>query len=133
MRTLKTLRPELIIQRRSAEPTLVPFRVRTVRVPGRPDRRLSSAYRGRPHRSSGAAFPRPRSAAQRVALRIHWGKTDLRQRIKSNGGRWDPHRRFWLLRRYQPNASVSFTGWPQEQVSRRGQRVAGCGHRAGRP
>jgi hypothetical protein len=89
---------ELIIQRRSTEPHLARPQVR--RAAPTADRTEASrapvavrAARGR------APLLRPRSAEQRVALRIHWGETDLRQRIKSAGGRWDPHRRLWLLRR----------------------------------
>jgi len=93
---LKTV--ELIIQRRSAEPTLAPPQVRTAAPSaGRTGASRAPVAVGRA--AGGAALPRLRSAAQRVALRIHWGETDLRQRIKSNGGWWDPHRRLWLLRR----------------------------------
>jgi hypothetical protein len=89
---------ELIIQRRSAEPTLAPLPVQTAAPPaGRTGASRAPVVVGRA--ASKAALPGPRSAAQRVALRIHWGETDLRQRIKSNGGWWDPHRRLWLLRR----------------------------------
>jgi len=38
-------------------------------------------------------------AGRRVALRIGWRERDLQQRVKSAGGRWDPVRRVWLLRR----------------------------------
>jgi hypothetical protein len=88
---------ELIIQRRSAEPTLPPLPVRTAAPPA--DRTAASRARVALRTARGRApLPRRRSA-QRVALRIHWGETDLRQRIKSAGGWWDPHRRLWLLRR----------------------------------
>ena len=42
-----------------------------------------------------------RTTVRRVGLRIHFRETDLRQRVKSAGGRWDPERRLWLLRRDQ--------------------------------
>ncbi len=38
-------------------------------------------------------------AARRVALRIGWRERDLQQRVKSAGGRWDPARGVWMLRR----------------------------------
>ncbi len=36
---------------------------------------------------------------RRVALRIGWRERDLQGRVKSAGGRWDPVRRVWILRR----------------------------------
>ncbi len=42
---------------------------------------------------------RARGAPQQVALRIGWRERDLQRRVKSAGGRWDPARRVWLLRR----------------------------------
>jgi hypothetical protein len=42
-----------------------------------------------------------RAPARRVALRIDWREADLRRRVKSAGGWWDPERRVWLLRRDQ--------------------------------
>lgn len=41
------------------------------------------------------------TTARRVGLRIHFREADLRRRVKSAGGRWDPQRRLWLLRRDQ--------------------------------
>ena len=38
-------------------------------------------------------------AARRAALKIGWRERDLQQRVKSAGGRWDPVRRVWMLRR----------------------------------
>lgn len=88
---------ELIVQHRSAEPASAP-RIRN--AAGVADRTAPSHPPVAARTARGRApLPRPRSAAQRVGLRIHWGETDLRQRIKSAGGRWDPHRRLWLLRR----------------------------------
>ena len=40
-----------------------------------------------------------RRAPRRVALRIGWRERDLQRRVKSAGGRWDPGRRVWMLRR----------------------------------
>lgn len=88
---------ELIIQRRSAEPTLAP-QVRKAAPPADWTAASPAPVAARTARGSAPAL-RPRSGAQRVPLRIHWGETDLRQRIKSAGGWWDPHRRLWLLRR----------------------------------
>lgn len=47
------------------------------------------------------ALARRRSTDRKVALRIHWGETEVRHQIKSAGGWWDPNRRLWLLRRDQ--------------------------------
>ncbi len=40
-----------------------------------------------------------RAATRRAALRVGWRENDLRHRVKSAGGRWDPVRRVWILRR----------------------------------
>ncbi len=47
----------------------------------------------RPGGRSGAAGKR------RVALRIGWRERGLQDRVKSAGGRWDPERQIWILRR----------------------------------
>ncbi len=39
------------------------------------------------------------AATRRVALRIGWRERDLRWRVKSAGGWWDPVRRVWILKR----------------------------------
>ncbi len=39
------------------------------------------------------------ATTRRVALRIGWRETDLQWRVKSAGGRWDPVRRVWILKR----------------------------------
>lgn len=70
---LKTV--ELVVQRRSRE--------REAEYPG--SRKLD----GR----AGSA------ARRRVALRIGWRETELRRRVKSAGGLWDPVRRVWMLPR----------------------------------
>ncbi len=58
---------------------------------------------GEAHRGKPDAGKRGSSAGgvtiRRVALRIGWREKDLQQRVKSAGGRWDPVRRVWLLRR----------------------------------
>jgi hypothetical protein len=69
---------ELVVQRRSREGEVE-----------RPDSRKLGARDARP----GCA------AARRVALRIGWRERALQQRVKSAGGRWDPVRRVWMLRR----------------------------------
>ncbi len=35
----------------------------------------------------------------RLALRVGWRERDLQRRVKSAGGRWDPPRRVWMLKR----------------------------------
>ncbi len=32
-------------------------------------------------------------------MRIAWREKELQRRVKSAGGRWDPHRQVWILRR----------------------------------
>ena len=39
------------------------------------------------------------TGGRRVALRIGLREKDLQRRVKSAGGRWDPVRRVWILRR----------------------------------
>ncbi|MCP3957594.1 MAG: hypothetical protein GY719_07045 [bacterium] len=39
------------------------------------------------------------AAARSVALRIGLRERDLQRRVKSAGGRWDPVRRVWFLKR----------------------------------
>ena len=39
------------------------------------------------------------ASSRRVALRIGWRERDLQRRVKSAGGRWEPARRVWMLRR----------------------------------
>ena len=50
---------------------------------------------------SGLLVPVARTpgAARRVALRIGWRERDLQRRVMSAGGRWDPDRRVWILKR----------------------------------
>jgi hypothetical protein len=71
--SLKTV--ELVVQRRSLKPTA--------------DCRGSRERGGR----SGSAGRR------RVALRVSWREKEPRSGVKSAGGRWDPVRRVWILRR----------------------------------
>ncbi len=60
---------------------------------------------GRGLRMPGRLAPGSRSARSgagtpwRVAPRIGRRERDLQQRVKSAGGRWDPLRRVWMLRR----------------------------------
>jgi hypothetical protein len=44
-------------------------------------------------------FPAPNGTADDtpIALTIAYGETDLRQRIKQAGGKWDQERKVWLL------------------------------------
>ncbi len=63
---------ELVVQRRSGKPEPV-------------SRQLGALAAG--------------AAGRRVALRIGWRERDLQARVKSVGGRWDPDRRVWILRR----------------------------------
>ncbi len=48
------------------------------------------------HRNSGGETAV--AACRSVALRIGLRERDLRQRVKSAGGRWDPGRKVWYLR-----------------------------------
>ncbi len=80
---LKTV--ELVVERRAREGELGCQGSRA------PAGRAPSA---RPHAPPAGGF-----AARPVALRIHWRERDLRQRVKSAGGRWDPDRQVWMLRR----------------------------------
>ena len=70
---LKTV--ELVVQRRSRERGLESLRTRKPR----------SVANG--------------AARRKVALRIGWREREVQRRVKSAGGRWDPVRRVWILRR----------------------------------
>ncbi len=39
------------------------------------------------------------ASRRRVALRVGWRERDRQRRVKSAGGRWDPLRRVWMLKR----------------------------------
>lgn len=41
------------------------------------------------------------TAPQEVSVRVAYGETDLRRRIKEAGGRWQPDRKLWRLARAQ--------------------------------
>ena len=84
-----------------------------------------------------------RTTARRVGLRIHFRETDLRRWVKSAGGRWDPERRLWLLRRDQAERHgllhrVVAGRWMDvdagrldlgtSRVARCGREVGGCGY-----
>ena len=83
---LKTV--ELIVQRRSRAAT-----------------RAASPANGTLERgaeSNGSREPGGRAAVaarRKVALRIGLRERDLQRRVKSAGGRWDPDRRVWFVRR----------------------------------
>ncbi len=117
MRTVKTLKPG---QKGTKEmltrfgPSLLYVRnrydearrehVKTVEIVVQPRSREGEAeWPG--SRTSGARAPVVRSArsggvtTRRVALRIGRKERDLPKRVKSAGGRWDPVRRVWMLRR----------------------------------
>ncbi len=49
------------------------------------------------HRTCGASDAG--RSARRVAVRIGWRERDLQRRVKSAGGRRDPVRRVWMVRR----------------------------------
>lgn len=78
---------ELVVQRRSREGE--------AECPGsrQPDARRFLETGAVSSNGAGAA------RTQRVALRIGGWERDLQQRVKSAGGRWDPARRVWYLRR----------------------------------
>ncbi len=78
---------ELVVQRRSREGKAECLGSRAPKTRTSPETGSVS--------SSGAGGVRTRG----VALRIGWRERDLQQRVKSAGGRWDPDRRVWLLRR----------------------------------
>ena len=78
---------ELVVQRRPRE--------------GEAGRLGSRARAARKPLETGAVNSRGAAgfATRPVALQIGWRERDLQQRVKSAGGRWDPARRVWLLRR----------------------------------
>ncbi len=39
----------------------------------------------------------PTVASLRVGLRIAWAETELRQRVKASGGKWDASAALWML------------------------------------
>lgn len=43
--------------------------------------------------------PQDKRSTRRVWLRVGWREMELRHRVKAAGGRWDPVRRVWVLRR----------------------------------
>jgi hypothetical protein len=84
---------ELIVRRSSRDST--PARPPTRQVVSRMHHPIAS---GDPAAAGTPAAPRVarsagRTTARRVGLRIHFRETDLRRRVKSAGGRWDPERR----------------------------------------
>lgn len=94
---LKTV--ELIVRRYSREPdpAQLPAQGLTGQALGPPAQK-ATLERGRPrlvNPALGGGPPAPRT----VAVRIGWRETDLRRRVKSVGGWWDPEARLWHLRR----------------------------------
>ncbi len=109
MRTLKTLKPgrdgtKELWTRFGADLLYVRYRydedsrerVKTVElvVDRKPRDDEGEEPGSRTSRSRAAGF-----ASRRVALKIGWKEKGLQQQVKSAGGRWDPDRRLWMLRR----------------------------------
>lgn len=90
---------ELIVRRYSRDSTLARPPVRQlaswVRHPGASGDPAAAGTPAAPRVARSAC----RTMARTVGLRIDFRETDLRRRVKSAGGRWDPERRLWLLRR----------------------------------
>ena len=92
---------ELIVRRYSRDSTLARPRARQVASRSRhPFASGDPAAAGRPA-APRVARSAGRATAGRVGVRIHFRETDLRRRVKTAGGRWDPERQLWLLRRDQ--------------------------------
>ncbi len=100
MRTLKTLKPGqdgpslLCVRYRYDEGTRE--RVKTVELV------VERKARGGEGEGPGSRASGARAAGvarRRVALRIGREERGLQRRVKSAGGRWDPDRRVWMVRR----------------------------------
>ena len=109
MRTLKTLKPSQkgtkeLMARYGASLLYVRYRydenhrerLKTVELVVQRRSRKRKAERPRSGKLGGQAGG---ASSRRVALRIGWRERDLRRRVKSAGGWWDPVRRVWILRR----------------------------------
>ena len=82
---------ELVIQRRSGGTRFGAFSGAECRAPS--DRTAASRAPVVVRTARGTApLLRLRPAAQRVALRIHWGRPICASGSSPPGGRWDPHR-----------------------------------------
>ena len=92
---------ELIVQRRPLEPATgrppIPKLAVPPRSPGAATAGAGADLPGPSKEAPPAAPARP----GRVALRIDLWEADLRRRVKSAGGWWNPQRRVWLLGRDQ--------------------------------
>ncbi len=91
---------EFVVQRRSQDAEAECSEGPTVgaRKPDAGRRGAGKPDAGRPDAGRRGALA-GESTVRRVALRIGWRERDLQHRVKSAGGRWDPTRRVWLLRR----------------------------------
>ena len=109
MRTLKTLKPgkrgtrDLLTQYGSSL-LYVRYRCDEETGEGRKTVELVVDRRWPARASDGPAPGRPGvrtggAGRRKVALRIDVWERDLQRRVKSAGGRWDPMRRVWVLRR----------------------------------
>ncbi len=109
MRTLKTLKPgengtKELLSRYGTNLLYVRYRydegtrerVKTVELVVQRRSRKTEAGCPASRQSGGQAAG---AARRRVALRIGWRERDLRTRVKSAGGRWNPDRRVWILGR----------------------------------
>ncbi len=104
MRTVKTLRPG---QKGTKElparfgPSLLLVRYRYDEDRREHLKTVELVIQRRP-RDAESQSPSARAegdGTRRVALRIGWRERDLQRRVTSAGGRWDPVRRVWILRR----------------------------------
>ncbi len=109
MRTLRTLKPgqngtKELLARHGASLLCVRYRydedtrehLKTVELVVQRRPRKREADSPGPQKLGGQAAA---VVATRMALRIGWRETDLRSRVKSAGGWWDPVRRVWILKR----------------------------------
>ncbi len=109
VRTLRTLKPgqkgtKQLLARHGSSLLCVRYRydedtrehLKTVELVVQRRRREREADCPGPRKLGGHAGV---AAARRVALRIGWRERDLQSRVKSAGGRWDPVRRVWILKR----------------------------------
>lgn len=105
MRTLKTLRPG----QKGTRELMTRFGSSLLRVRYRYDentrerlKTVELVIQRRCRKRPAASRPSSRNNAamsRKVASRIGWREVDLRRRVKSAGGRWDPTRKVWVLQR----------------------------------
>ena len=109
MRTLRTLKPgewgtKRLLALHGASLLCVRYRfdedtrehLKTVELIVQRGSREPEAERTGSRKPSGQAAV---AATRKVALRIDLWERDLQRRVKSAGGRWDPDRRVWFVRR----------------------------------